>query len=212
MKRKTLALTIILMFSLLSIMQIANEGKANPMQELGFVAPDSETKPPTVTILSPMNDSVYATNPPTLNVNVTLPESSSALGTILYFVICQTDWQENETRLYTNTGYATSIESQIPGDEHQYFQGSVNFEDMPDGNHSITIIAVAGGWYPGDCGFYRFQINGSSTVFFTKGIQPTPTPYEETQPTEHDMTAGAVFAVTSIIVFLSLLAYFIRRK
>ena len=212
MKRKALAIILILLFPATSCLVLVKEGKANPYQELGSVAPDSKTKPPSVTILSPMNDSAYTRNPPALSVNVTLPESSTAIGTILYFVICQTDWQENETYLYTNTGYATSIESQIPGDEHQYFQGSLNFEDIPDGNHSITVIAVAGGWYSGDCGFYRFKINGSSTVFFAIGIQATPTPYEEPQQTELDVTTGAVFAVLSIVVFLCLLLYFIKRK
>jgi len=40
----------------------------------------------------------------------------------------------------------------------------------------------------------------------------TPTPYEEPEQTEQDMTAGAVFAVTSIFVFLGLLFYFIKKR
>jgi hypothetical protein len=190
MKRRVLALAavLILLFSTTTGLLLIKKGKANPLQELGSVPPDSTTKPPTVTIFSPINGSAYTTNFPTLSVNVTLPESSTALGTILYFVICQTDWQENETRLYQNTGYANSIESKIPLDEHHYFQGSLSFEDLPAGNHSITILAIAGVWYSGnsgDCGFYRFKINGSSTIFFTTGIQPTssPEPTSTPQPT-----------------------------
>jgi len=41
---------------------------------------------------------------------------------------------------------------------------------------------------------------------------PTSTPYSEPQQTEQDMTAGAIFAVASIIIFLSLLVYRIKRK
>ncbi len=54
---------------------------------------------------------------------------------------------------------------------------------MPDGNHNITITAYAGGFYPADgfsigdgLGFYRFLINGMSTVFFTAGNPANATP------------------------------------
>jgi hypothetical protein len=95
------------------------------------------------------------------------------LGTILYYVIYRSDWQENETYLYLNKGYANSVESQIPGPQHQYFQDSQNLTDIPDRNHSIIITAVAGGWYPADdMGFYRFMINGSSSVSFVTDSLP----------------------------------------
>jgi N-acetylneuraminic acid mutarotase len=41
---------------------------------------------------------------------------------------------------------------------------------------------------------------------------PVPTPTEEPQQPEQDMTVGAIFAVASIVVFLCLLFYFIKRK
>ncbi len=43
-------------------------------------------------------------------------------------------------------------------------------------------------------------------------VSPEPTPTEKPQRPEQDMTAGAIFAVTSIVVFLCLLFYFIKRK
>ena len=46
---------------------------------------------------------------------------------------------------------------------------------------------------------------------FTPEPTITPTPTEEPQP-EQDMTAGAILAVTSIVVFLGLLVYLIKRK
>ena len=42
--------------------------------------------------------------------------------------------------------------------------------------------------------------------------EPIPTPYDEPQQTEQDMTAGAILAVTSIVVFLGLLFYSIKRR
>jgi parallel beta-helix repeat protein len=41
--------------------------------------------------------------------------------------------------------------------------------------------------------------------------EPTSTPYEESQQPEQDI-AGSIFAVTSIVVFLGLLFYLIKRK
>ena len=46
----------------------------------------------------------------------------------------------------------------------------------------------------------------------TPSPEPTPTPTEEPEQTEQDMTAGAVLAVISIVVFLGLLVYFIKRR
>jgi len=40
---------------------------------------------------------------------------------------------------------------------------------------------------------------------------PSPLPSDEPQPSEQDLTAGAILAVTSIAVFLGLLVYFIKR-
>ena len=41
---------------------------------------------------------------------------------------------------------------------------------------------------------------------------PTPTPIEAPQQIGQDMTTGAIYAVTSIVVFIGLLFYFIKRK
>jgi len=41
---------------------------------------------------------------------------------------------------------------------------------------------------------------------------PSPLPSDEPQSTEQDVTAGAIFAVTSIVVFLGLLVYFIKIR
>jgi hypothetical protein len=107
---------------------------------------------------------------------VTLPESSTASGTILYYVIYRSDWQDNESFVYVNSGFENSVESQILSPGHQFFQNSLNLTGIPDGNHSITITAVAGGFYPANNrdypSFFRFMINGSSSVYFTTNALP----------------------------------------
>ena len=46
----------------------------------------------------------------------------------------------------------------------------------------------------------------------TSSPEPTPTPTEEPQTPEQDLTAGAILAVTAILVFLGSLFYFIKRR
>ena len=48
--------------------------------------------------------------------------------------------------------------------------------------------------------------------YYEGSPSPEPTPTEEPQKPEQDVTAGAVLAVSSIVVFLGLLFYFIKRK
>jgi len=47
---------------------------------------------------------------------------------------------------------------------------------------------------------------------FITSPEPTSTPYQEPQQSEQDMPTGAIFAVASIIVFVGMLVYFIKRK
>jgi hypothetical protein len=174
-EKKTLLTAVSISALLLSAgAQFVSLSRANALLELGFVPPDAFTKPPKITLSSPANGSVYTTNAILLSIHVDLPESSTASNTIIYYIRYQADWQQDEVSLYTNTGYSNSIESQIPLPEHHYFQGSQNLTGIPDGNHSIVVTVVAGGFYrkAGELGFYRFGINGSSSVTFTIDTAP----------------------------------------
>ena len=155
----------------------SNTALANPpLHEKGFKPPDSFTKPSEITVFSPINGTLYKNNTLLLSINVTLPQSSTASGTILYYVTYTSDWDENETVLYHNKGYVNTIESQFPDSQRQYFSGSFEITNIPYGEHNLIITAYAGGFYPeGADGFYRFRVNGTSTVFFTVGNPATPT-------------------------------------
>jgi hypothetical protein len=83
MKRKALALTVILALLLLTVAgtQLVNLGRADPyiadwVQE-GEVAPPNGTKPPTISIFFPENNTAYPSNNISLNFNVSIPESNN---------------------------------------------------------------------------------------------------------------------------------------
>lgn len=98
LRKKTVTITILVLVILISAEAgtlFVNLVKANPFQEIGGVPPDSNTKPPKITIFSPLNGTIYSKDNVSLSINVTLPESSIASGTILDWIIYQSDWQNN---------------------------------------------------------------------------------------------------------------------
>lgn len=198
----------------LTILSCISTATANPpLYERGFKPPDSYTKPSEITIFSPSNGTVYQNGTLILNVNVTLPQSATASGTILRYVTYTPDWNNNETVLYYNKGYVNTIESQFPDPQRHYFTGQVELTNIPNGNHNITITAYAGGFYPdGSDGFYRFIINGTSTVFFTIGNLATVTPYIPTDRNAPHLDPIYYLLPVSVIVAVVLLSVLLYRR
>jgi hypothetical protein len=168
--------TVVTLISLLTLLLITIDGiqffslvDANPYRGLGWVPPDPNTIPSKVSIFSPANNSVYSENTIPLYANVTLPYAPRAtLGVMLVEIVYKTDWEQNESTLYYNMGFDNSIQTGISLPGHQYFLGSINLTDIPEGTHNITVTSVAEGYYPAEnMGYYHFTINGSSSVFFT---------------------------------------------
>jgi len=87
-----------------------------------------------------------------------------------------------------------------------YFESVSNYTfGFTDGIFSSEPVNISAG-SPKD-----YVPTPSPTASPTPSPEPTATPTEEPQQTSRDMT-GSIFAVASIVVFLGLLFYFIRRK
>ncbi|MGE5532883.1 MAG: hypothetical protein ACM3UN_00885, partial [Bacillota bacterium] len=102
MSAKTCHTIILSILALAILIELVGIVQANPYRELGSMPPDINTKPPPIMVFSPQNGSVYDETLVTLSINVSLPQSSTAIGTILYNVCYKGDWQENKTYLYIN--------------------------------------------------------------------------------------------------------------
>jgi hypothetical protein len=101
-------------------------------------------------------------------------------------------------------------------------RGIMVLRDLSDGVHTVTVY---GGYYYGGTN-QRYEVFKHASISFTVDIPgfpdstpeltpspaPTSTPYEEPEQKEQDLTAGAILAVISIVVFLGLLFYFIKKR
>jgi hypothetical protein len=166
-RKKPLIKTIIisaLLFLAVAGTKFVNLGQANPyirdwVKEGEIPAPEG-TLPPTILILSPENNTAYASHTVSLTVNITMPESNNVtlgISEIYYFA----SW------LHTGNDYQkVDIE-----------QGSFNLTGLPIGPNWITVCAVASGfaYYTRDeiQGLYYikyyigYRIASSSLVNFT---------------------------------------------
>jgi len=172
-KKKTLLIAVLisgLLFSAEAGTQIAQLGMANPIMHYwvnaGDVAPDENTEPPAILILSPENNTVYGVNTISLSLNVSIGASSTASFCVLDEIYYETDWQPNNTSIYQyiwdpllNSSAPLKIPEFFepikwhnlvytkPPPRKTEFSETINITGIPDGNHTIKIYAVESGEY-----------------------------------------------------------------
>ena len=92
----TAAFVSVLLLATATAIQFVNLGQANPYirdwKQAGEIAPPDGTLPPTISILSTKNNSVYASNNVTLTLDVTMPESNS-VSRVLSEIYYMPSWQ-----------------------------------------------------------------------------------------------------------------------
>jgi hypothetical protein len=164
MPKKLLATTIILatiilatiLASVVSIygVEVVN---ANPYTITGEVPPDQETYPPVITVTSPVNNTAYNTSRLSLTFNVTALQSRTAWEPVtLMKVTYKADWYKEAINVLNGGG-------------QQQASFSLQFSNVPEGQHSIVIKAVGNGLYKQKDGWSlkEFFISATATVSFT---------------------------------------------
>jgi hypothetical protein len=169
MKRRALTVTFILSLSLSTMAgaQLVNLGRANPYfyEQVPYsVSPPSDVNPPTISIVSPKNNSVYISHNVFLTFNVSiivplLPELfyySLDLAVVYY----KASWLSNNTYLDLE-----AVRNSIPPRPRLFSEDyrarwntywaisgyelsptfSVNLTGVPEGTHSIEVFAVLRG-------------------------------------------------------------------
>jgi hypothetical protein len=188
---------VILCFSSVSIFNV----KANPFIHGGMVDPDSSTKPPTISILSLKNSTTYKEDRINLSFNTSLGYSRTAIAKFILEIYYQTDWQNKTIYVYKSSS-GKELENPF----------NLNLTKLPDGNHTIKIIACEMGDYAEGNYKYTFMINGSSNINFAVDTQLESPNSLELIPSQTRLFLASVAIVVIIVAFLGILVYFKKRK
>ena len=139
--------------------------------------------PPICEIVSPENQTVLKTNNFTLNVNVA--SYFWIIGSVYY----NADWIEGIHQIFgIQPNGIDAINASI----------TVNFREIPDGNHTVMVFANT---HDGSHGF--------ATVIFSTEMYPPNLTKPEPFPT---LTVAASSVASAVIVIASLLVYFKKHK
>jgi hypothetical protein len=205
MKRKVLALTPILalLFSAVAGTLAVKVGSANPFLGYYFdVSPPSDMQPQTITILSPENISVYASNNLTFSFNASLNSTNTWYHIHIDSIYYRASWQEDNVSVYNWSNHDLWNTS----DNDPYlteFSHELNLIEIPEGKQNITITAYATGTYVKSLVYYEFNTNISSSVIFT--VDTTPPSF----PIALVITASSASVA---LVSVGLLVYLKRRR
>jgi hypothetical protein len=161
MKRKTLALTLILALLAIAGAQFVNLGQANPYMYYEHVSPPAGAIPLVISVSSPKNNAAYDVNDIALAFNVSTQGTSLNAIYVVYF---KASWMQDDVTVYKQN-------SQSP-EFPQFWSYNETFWDIPDGEYSVVITARGGGFYAENMTTYNFDMTTISVVNFTIATPP----------------------------------------
>ena len=128
---------------------------ANPYYHAGEVSPDSQTFPPEISVLAPVNHTFYSKDNLPLIFNVTPPQSKTAFSTSIKYVAYQADWVGKTINVFNGgSGNDPSL--------------SLYLSDIPEGEHSILIQAFGlVSYLVGPLTLKDARIDSESEIIFT---------------------------------------------
>ena len=217
MKRTAFAvLSLVVLLSAVIVSQLCNSVNGNP----GWRPWENPISYPTLDVDSPVTGGNYFSDDIWFNFTLTKPSDwfSKPDCCILYVAHC-IDGSAIGPNM-TSSDNSDENETIIPVQDKgvvipsSSFSFSFNLEGLTVGTHTLEILAE------GNYGNTLFIHPYPRTYFTVYAFSstptpiPEPTPYEETgvQNTSQYMVTGGAFILVSIIVFLGLLIYFIRRN
>ena len=188
MRKKTLltaAFISVLLSSTVAGVLLVNLGRANPnpfgIPEIVVTkgVPDSETKPPTVSIASPTNDTAYSSSSLSLTWNVSVGDSSTASNLRITEITIEADWLQNKMTIGID-GKGYKLTGIPEGTRLSYDTYVLKLTGVPEGTHSLVIQAEEEGEYVRTSGsgfdtimyVTKFFIDGSSSIVFAVDLKP----------------------------------------
>jgi hypothetical protein len=143
--------------------------------------------PPICEIVSPQNQTVLQTGNFTLNVNV------ASYFWVIDSVYYEADWIEGIHEIFSvqpiQPNYIDALNASI----------TVNFSEIPDGNHTVTLDATA------NDGSHSF-----ATVIFQIVSSPSPNPKPTPIPTIPEFPTWVILPLFAIAILIS--TVFVRKR
>lgn len=191
----TAAFVSVLLLSAVAGIQLVDLGRANPFSQSmysGEMTPPASATPPSITILSPVNNGTYDKDFVILKLDAVVGHAPNSLpsyvfnGLVLTRVYFKADWLENETEVngtsefsyvYNSSGTSENFYDNFYGRTTGSYSCNLRLEGIPDGNHIITVDATERGYYyyvQGGVSFqyYGYSISAVSSVNFTVDTVP----------------------------------------
>lgn len=160
--------TLVFLFLLFSTILFC-PSEANPnLKEIGRVDPDSETKPPTITMFSPKNQTTYNTTTLNLSFDANIGESKTAYNRAIMRASYKADWLANRTQLL-DTYNINPLMGRIAYNTN--YSCTEDLTGIPDGEHSIIVKVEEFGLYEisgSPCWFHFFKIDVYVTIQLNK--------------------------------------------
>jgi hypothetical protein len=195
MKNKALATILIsaLLASAVAGVFVVRFGMANPYLGVS-ISPPVGMKVPVVTIYSPENNTISASNQTMLSFFARVGESTASYDRLAFTVSYEADWQENATILYRTVF--------LNNDNEGITRIDLALSDIPDGNHEILIYAeelgqiVTQAVYPNMGLIQTFSVNNSAVINFkVDTVSPTIIPLSirnETYPSSSSIALNFI--------------------
>lgn len=139
-----------------------NLAKANPYSNFNheWGPPPADAETPEILIISPNNNTLLAQNKVTLSLRATTTAEDNWIAEVYY----EADWQKSKNSVYNlPQGIDQTNYQNLKTEIYETF----NLTGIPDGNHSIKIVAAAQGYYVTATTVYYYEIAAASSVSFT---------------------------------------------
>jgi hypothetical protein len=223
MKRSYALFAVIFAVSILIGIQAVEVVEANPF--MGFegkgIDPVPGTKPPTITLYTPTNNTAYFSSNITVSFYASRPQLANAWSSIIYAGYTLDNSKEVKVySIYDDEPVSVGVAE---------LNKTFAISSLPEGKHSLTIRTFGpvmpntkydGQWHsPNKIGVFTMESN--STIQFTVNSQSameTSQSPQATQPTDtsyslNPKTLASIASITVIVAVASVsLVYFRRRK
>lgn len=151
-------------------MFFGNHGLADPIGITGPVPPPPDAPLPLLAISSPNNYTLYNSNIIPLIFNTSCQQGTNFSAPHVYEIYYLADWKQANETLYKSSIDLNGFSS---GNKlYTNFSVNLNLTKIPDGTHTIKLVATFVSNYKQDYMINNFLVTNSSTINFTTDASP----------------------------------------